>query len=293
MALQSFISTLSLYSVDEIDGCILVKDPTTFSLSEYSRYKYGASRVGERYGQALCEKFLRAFFHLVVSRQLLITSSPYKTIPTSSLCIAQSFCRTLNQWRCRMGFAPSQLTKIGRATLSAGDYGVLSKEQRISRMKRNRLSFDTTLLAHADLVVVDDIKVTGAHQQCIMSHIEQLSLTSLTFLYVVECCHSHKEVCNPQIEDHLNHISVHTLADMIDIIRSPDFFFNVRMCKFILNEVNRADLPAFLQQMTDQFVAFLYHMSLKDGYGHMNMYRESVQMVASELQQRGLEGSSL
>jgi hypothetical protein len=279
------ISTLSLHPFDNGDVTPL-KNQHPFSAVQYSKYKYGSCTVGEAYASALCEVFLQRFPHLALSPQLVITSSPYKAIPTSSFCIAQAFFKLLNRKRALAGVSPCRSTRIERAAPSPGDYGSLSAEQRIQRMARNRLSFDKELLAHADLVVIDDIKVTGAHQQCLTRHITQLSLASLTFLYVVECINSDSATSNPQIEDCLNHTSIRTLTDLAKIIEAPDFSFNVRVCKYILSETNRATLPAFLEQMTDHFIFHLYQVSLEDGYGDIDMYRESLDIIYDVLRQR-------
>ena len=285
MILHIPVSTMSLYQFDSGDGTC-TKDVDLFSPVQYSKYKYGSCKVGEAYASALCEAFLQRFPYLALSPQLIVTSSPYKAIPTSSFCIAQAFYNLLNQQRGLVGSSPCRSTRIGRATLLPGDYGSLSAEQRIQCMLRNRLSFDKTLLANADLLVIDDIKVTGAHQRCLMMHATQLSLASLTFLYVIECVNSDAATRNPQIEDRLNHAYVHTLTDVAEIIQAPDFSFNVRVCKFILSEINRPVLPAFLEQMANHFILYLYQMSLEDGYGDMDTYRESLQIIGSVLQQR-------
>jgi hypothetical protein len=142
------------------------------------------------------------------------------------------------------------------------------------------------LLTGADLVIVDDVKVTGAHQQCLMLHTGHIALNSLTFLYAVECVDA--QMSDPSIEDRLNHASVKTLLDLVQIIHSSDFLFNVRVCKFILSAANRASLPQFLAQMTDRFLVHLYHMILGDGYCFMDAYQESFHIIHVTLQQRHL-----
>ncbi len=225
MVLPIPISRMSLHQLDCTEGNVRLKGPGTFSSSQYSKYKHGSGNVGKAYASELCEAFLQRLPSLALSRHLIIASSPYKTIPTCSLCITQTFYSLLNQRRGLMGIPPGCSTGIKRVTLFPGDYGLLLAEQRVQCMRHNRLEFDHALLTGTDLVVVDDIKVTGAHQASIMTHARQLAVRSLTFLYVIECVDPRVAASYPQIEDRLNHASVHTLTAVIPIIRSPDFFF--------------------------------------------------------------------
>ncbi|QBD81382.1 hypothetical protein EPA93_37570 [Ktedonosporobacter rubrisoli] len=289
VVLQISIATMSLYQLHgTADSYESINSPQTFSPIQYSQYKYGAGQAGEAYAQELEEAFRQHFSDLVLSPRLIVASSPYRTIPPSSLCIAQAFLQRLNSRRKWSDSSPASLSKIGRSTLYPGDYGLLSAARRTKLMQGNYLSFEATRLAGADLVVIDDIKVTGAHQKCVMSQARSLDLHTLTFLYVIECMNSQVAAANPQIEDQLNHASIRTLAEVTEVIGRPDFFFNVRICKFILSTSNRSALPEFLKGMTDAFCKKLYRTILEDGYCYMDMYRESFQILHAELQKRRL-----
>jgi hypothetical protein len=55
-------------------------------------------------------------------------------------------------------------------------------------MAANTLSFRRfrpELVRDAHLMVVDDVRVTGAHQRCLMRASEGLPLSARTFLYIV------------------------------------------------------------------------------------------------------------
>lgn len=280
------IATMSLHRLPCTDQDTQITCSQAFSCSDYSRYKYGSSRIGEAYASELVNAFWQRFPELALSRRLLISSPAYKAIPTSAFCIAQAFWMLVNQRRNEAGIPASHLIKIERTTLYPGDYGTLAAEQRVQVMGRNSLHVESALLATADLVIVDDSKVTGAHQQCIERHMEPLTLNTLTFLYVIECINM--GAGDARIEDRLNHASVGTLMAVANIIHASDFLLNVRVCKYILSEENRLALPAFLEQMTDSFLICLYQNVLEDGYGAMDVYRESFQMLYDVLQQRRL-----
>jgi hypothetical protein len=177
---------------------------------------------------------------------------------------------------------------IERMAASCGDYGTLSAEARTRLMAANALSFDR-VRPYADgahLNVVDDVKMTGAHQRCLTRASETLPLGSRTFVHIAAFDHAGAQRLDPALEDRLNHVVVAALDDLDGIVRDSPFAWNVRVCKFLLCPANRGDLPSFLVRMTDRFVRELRHNSLIDGYARMSAYRESHAIVQRELRRR-------
>ena len=105
------VSNMYLYNIrfhgDEITT--LSSDP--FPRHEYSRYKYGDSNVGRRFGYELGAKFAQQFPRILTSDKLFVTSSAYKYVPTGSLTIAQPFADYLNHMRLIQGLASWQLSQ--------------------------------------------------------------------------------------------------------------------------------------------------------------------------------------
>jgi hypothetical protein len=210
-------------------------------------------------------------------------------VPTAANALAVRFATVLNDARAGRGVPPAPLVHIERIAASSGDYGRLSAEARTRLMAANALSFDR-LRPHADgahLIVVDDVKVTGAHQRCLTRASETLPLGSRTFAHIAAFDGAGTERPDPALEDSLNHAAISTLDDLAGLVRDSDFTWNVRVCKFLLSPANRDDLPSFLTRMTDPFVRELRHNSLIDGYARMTAYRESHAIVARELRRRG------
>jgi phosphoribosyl transferase-like protein len=173
--------------------------------------------------------------------------------------------------------------------VTSGDYGLLSAKERTAVMAGNRLSFrriPVAALTGAHLVVVDDIKVTGAHQRCLAAATEPLPLASRTFIHVAALAAPESASGDPTVEDRLNHAEVSTLADLAPIVTAAGFAWNVRVCKFLLAAGNRDDLSSFLRGMPDAFVRELHDNSIGDGYHAMDAYRPSHLLVGAELRRR-------
>jgi hypothetical protein len=281
---------LALYRLDQGGSAGGMAIPWPFDAALYSRYKYGSAVAADWFARRLGRAFLARYPRLAHQPRLLIASSPYRCVPTAANALAVRFATVLNAARAGRGVPPAPLVHIERIAASSGDYGTLSAEARTRLMASNALSFDR-LRPHADgahLIVVDDVKVTGAHQRCLTRASETLPLDSRTFAHIAAFDGASTEPpADPGLEDRLNHAAVSTLDDLAGIVRDSDFTWNVRVCKFLLCPANRDDLPSFLARMTDPFVREMRHNSLIDGYARMTAYRESHAIIGRELRRRG------
>jgi hypothetical protein len=263
--------------------------PPPFSPERYSRYKYGSVTAAETFARDLAAAFGERYPRLAQAPRLLMTSSPYTCVPTAATTLARRMQPALNQARVRRGLSPVPLIQVDRVGASAGDYGTLSAAARDQRMAASTLSFrrfrpDQVREAH--LLVIDDVRVTGAHQRCLMRASEELPLLSRTFLYIASFSDPAAGDLDPTLEDALNHAAVKTLDDLAQVVEAGDFAWNVRVCKFVLSPVNRHDLPRFLGRMSGWFVRGLHRNSSQDGYAAMDLYAPSHTVVAEELARR-------
>jgi hypothetical protein len=279
------IDEFALYRLDQGGSAGGTAIPWPFDAALYSRYKYGSTAAAGWFARALGQVFLDRYPRLAHQPRLLIASSPYRRVPTAANMLAIRFATVLNAARAGHGLSPAPLVHIERMAASSGDYGTLSAEARTRLMAANALSFDR-LRPYGDgahLIVVDDVKVTGAHQRCLTCASKTLPFGSRMFVHIASFDGAGAD---PALEDRLNHAVISTLDDLAGIVRDSDFTWNVRVCKFLLGPANRGDLPSFLIEMTDRFVRELRHNSLIDGYARMDAYRESHAIVQRELRRR-------
>jgi hypothetical protein len=113
-------------------------------------------------------------------------------------------------------------------------------------------------------VFVDDIKITGSHEERIKELLARESIVNeVMFVYMAEYTGD-----DPSIEHRLNHFSVKDLKDINSIIRNEEFIFNTRAVKFIL----KADIEHFVSFITYQSNSFketLLSLSILNNY-HIN-----------------------
>jgi hypothetical protein len=260
-----------------------------FSPARYSRYKYGSVAAAETFARALGAAFCEAHPELALAPRLLMASSPYAHVPAAATTLARGLQPVLNAARAGSGLAPVPLLRVDRISTSAGDYGTLSAQARDLHMAANALSFRRFRPAQvrgAHLLVVDDVRVTGAHQRCLMRASEDLPLAARIFLYIAAVPVQLNGCFDPAQEDALNHTAVKTLDDLAGIVEAEDFAWNVRVCKFTLSAANHGELARFLRRMPDWFVRDLYWNSCRDGYARMAPYAPSHALVRAELSER-------
>jgi hypothetical protein len=279
----------ALYSLDGAPPAAAGNCPPMFSSARYSRYKYGSVTATEVFARALVTALDQRHPEFTRAPRLLMTSSPYAYVPTAATTLARSLQPLLNAARSGHGLPAAPLVKVDRVRTSAGDYGTLSAEARDRHMAANALSlrrFRPGQVRGAHLLVVDDVRVTGAHQRCLMRASEELPLAARAFLYIASFCEPPGADLDPTLEDALNHAAVKTLSDLAGIVEADDFAWNVRACKFILDPANYGELPRFLRRMPSSFVRALHRNSRRDGYWRMTRYAPSHTVIRAELCQR-------
>jgi hypothetical protein len=263
--------------------------PVPFSPASYSQYKYGSVIAARSFAHALGTVFIERHPELACAPRLVLTSSPYSYVPTAANTLARWLRPVLNAARARHGLAAAPLVQVDRANPSAGDYGTLSASARDRLMAVNDLSFrrfSPGEVRDAELLIVDDVRVTGAHQRCLARASDGLPLAGRTFLYIASFGTPGSGRVDPTQEDALNHAAIRSLDDLAAIVGAGDFAWNVRVCKFVLDPANRADLPRFLALMPGWFVRDLHRNSCRDGYAGMSRYSPSHVLVRSELARR-------
>ena len=279
----------ALYSLDSPAVAAGAACPVPFSPVRYSRYKYGSLTATEAFAQALKAALSNSAPDLVRAPRLLVTSSPYARVPTAATTLARRLRPLLEAARARHGLPPVPLVQVERLAVTAGDFGTLSAWARDQHMAASALSFrkfPPGQVKGAHLLIVDDVRVTGAHQRRLTRATEELPLAARTFLYIASFPSPASAGFDPTQEDVLNHAAIKTLTDLARIVEAGDFAWNARACKFILSPANYTDLPRFLRRMSAWFVRALHRNSHLDGYWRMAPYAPGHAVTRAELDRR-------
>lgn len=227
-----------------------------FSVSDYSRFKYGSERAAEKIGTKLAARYYRRvqtdndLLNEIKSKQIVVIPPPYDFVPTAGYAMKEYFVRHFNKCLIKDGIYPVQETKIHRTRSYNHEYGTMSSEERKKAISSDGFHIDKKFVNQKLCLFLDDIRITGAHEDRISEMIEKAELDiSFQFLFFVSL---KNDAVNPQIEYFLNHYSVKNLSDIDAIIRHEGFLFNTRVVKFIMG-ASEAEFCNFISGRSRKF----------------------------------------
>lgn len=254
---MTFFSANKVYNRDELD----------FDKSEYSRFKYGSKSIARKFGTELGIKLGNLLVSTISSdSQIVVAPSPYMFIPTATFALKNYMIASMNPILVNNNFKPVQETKVFRQTGYTADYGSMTAERRRQLIGAESFHTDAIFLNDKFVVFLDDIIITGSHQERMEEMILRLELDkyyeSCMFVYFAELVDKKSD---PTIEDHLNYYSMKSLLDLDKIIKNDEFIFNTRNVKYIL-DAPHIECINFLEYQRETFLQTLYHEAIGNSY---------------------------
>jgi hypothetical protein len=274
------INRISAYTIDAENN---LENKPTLDFTEYSKFKYGHKPTAMKFAESMMSEFLNKFSLEKISgesSEFIVSTSPYWYTPPSANSLAMYFHYMLNELLLSAKNQPLTFLKIHRSSAPVCDFSKLSHRERLENMKRDTLSFDPFLLKGKRLILVEDARITGAHEQKIIDFMEKAGLEEIIFIYVVDVGSGKND---PDIENRINHKWVNDLDTLQLLMKKPDeFVLNSRLCRFILSWENQEELEDFCKRLSDEMLFGLYISSVNDGYGSVEKYAKGFEVVRQE-----------
>ena len=270
------VSRRSLFELYLRENQIVTQENTPFDAAFYSRFKYGSGLAAAHYAKLLCEILGDVW---QPSQHWIVTSSAYKCVPTASDAIAQAALKIMQQLVHFQEIASINSVKIHRNILFDSDYGNLPYEQRLQLMQQTPLEIEAAKVRGKHLLIIDDLRVTGAHEQKVHDLLQRTEAEQLLFVYVAEW----KQCVEPTIEHRLNHEWVKSLNELHYIIENEDFMINARVCKFLLSYPHPPDLAAFYAKLSPDLLQRLHEAICGDGYHLMPNYKACYEILKQSI----------
>ena len=180
------INRISAYTIDAENN---LENKPTLDFTEYSKFKYGHKPTAMKFAESMMSEFLNKFSLEKISgesSEFIVSTSPYWYTPPSANSLAMYFHYMLNELLLSAKNQPLTFLKIHRSSAPVCDFSKLSHRERLENMKRDTLSFDPFLLKGKRLILVEDARITGAHEQKIIDFMEKAGLEEIIFIYVVD-----------------------------------------------------------------------------------------------------------
>lgn len=253
----------------------------------YSKFKYGSRPVAFAYADQLRALFLEKFGVDYILRhkvQIIISTSPFWYTPPPANTIALRFLYHLNSLLVEYEQMPLRYVKIHRGSAPRVDFSALTSEERESNMKQDLISVDPEAFRGKKVVLIEDARITGAHEAKTIKYLQGVGVDELTFLYVVDVADG---ATDPHIEFRLNHAWMNDLDKLATLMENEaDYVLNARVCRYILSYPDKAKIEWLARSMPYETLASLDKYSVSDGYGVVAKYREGFKVIRMVLRER-------
>jgi FMN phosphatase YigB (HAD superfamily) len=271
----------SIYSINDIS-----KPP--FSPQDYSRFKFGDYLVAEIFAKELFDFFKIQLLDdvLKVTQSIIIYSSPYAHIPTSSYYLTAEFYKLFTNYlnSIKGNLINVKLGKINRSQSYTEDYGAMNATQRYDLIKNDTYSFFDVPEENSLCIFIDDISITGTHQRVIENLMKNSNYTNKSiFLYFAK-------LDNPQIEssfeNDLNFAFVNSIEKLLEVIVSDTFKITTRTTKFILS-LKDADFNLLIESVLKyekyEIISYFYNNAVLNNYEKIAIYENNLIKLRSAL----------
>lgn len=252
-----------------------------FNPIEYSRFKFGDYQIAARYGNELFDYFKVTMLQILLQKydSILIYSSPYTLIPTSSYYLTQSFYSSLSNYlnESQTYKVTIKNCKIKRCQTYTEDYGALNAEERYNLIKNDTYKF-VDLPSNKDVCIfIDDISITGTHQRVIEKLLKECKIkTNCIFLYYAKL--SNPDIC-ATFENKLNYSFVNNLPRLIDVIISDSYKITTRTTKYILSlKIHDLDFLIDIIKKEDKYSILndIIKLSEANKYDKIELYKNNL-----------------
>jgi FMN phosphatase YigB (HAD superfamily) len=282
-----YLTSNDLYSYPRYAlHCIKNKNKLPFSAIDYSRFKFGDYLVAEIFAKQLFEFFKSKHLDEILkfSDSIIIYSSPYSQIPTSSYYLTVEFYNFFKSYlnSISMNNIKLQFGKINRSHSYTEDYGAMSAKQRYDLIKNDTYSFFDEPDENSFCIFIDDISITGSHQKVIENLLKNGKYNNKSiFLYYAKLDNAQVEA---SFENELNFAFVNSIEKFLKVIISDSFKNTTRTTKFILS-MSETDLinlvESILKHEKYEIISDIYDAALMNKYDKIEMYKSNLVILYS------------
>jgi hypothetical protein len=256
-------------------------DQPGFDVGAYSRLKHGSNVSARILGHEMAEDFLNhpELHDWITAGPALVFPAPGTNVPVAATLLADYFVERMNVLLTSGGHTHVEVGHVHRyMSYSMNTYADICAEERKKLLSGDTLHFPLSYMEGKRLIFVDDVCITGTHEEKLERELVERGITSPR----IYACYAKYTGLDPSVEGRLNKVSVKRPLDIVWLASEPDFSVTVRALRFLLE----ADLDEFHQvirglprRLREQFCA----AAVEKGYYRYpeyqttyNILRESV-----------------
>jgi hypothetical protein len=279
-------NVIALHGVDDLDRML------------YSRYKYGFRPAVDRFAAGLA-RCAEARLPGLPDAPVTITAPASRAVPIGADLLADGVLRAVNHRRAgrptapagRAGPAPPAVrAALHRYAVPDTDYGTADQDGRRTLLAGERISGIPDLFTDRDVVVVDDLWVTGISAEVTIDAIARWRPRSVTYLVIARVDPEHARR-RPQVEFDLNHAAVSGLPALAELCREGPVVVNQRVCKFVLQHPPD-QIRSWLPTVPATIAWHLYAAVLAEGFGLVPRFAEAARAIVRFADRHDLDGAA-
>ena len=240
--------------------------------AQYSGFKHGDGAAATLYGAALAAATLR---QVGTGARLHVTSSGFGFVPPAAHGLVDPFVRTA-----RTLGADVTAFRVIRSTVSNGDYAAMTLQERQDAMKSHALSVHDHDLDGAVVVALDDVRVTGVHEQSMDECLRAAGAAVVHHAYIVDAWDVRED---PAVEAALNASSFTEDSALAALTWAPAFTPNARFAKRVL-KMEGGQMEAFLSSVPVWVGEWVQAAAQLDRLAQYSAYRPGVEVLQGVLE---------
>jgi hypothetical protein len=241
-------------------------------LEDYSRFKYVDGSVAADYGISMAKQVMKEFPDLLNLSEVFVTSSAFKVAPPSSRSLLIPFVETAQVIAETSGSETSfRRFKINRTDLTEHDYATLSIAEREVIMRQNGLKLDEVSVANKTVIALDDIFVTGSHEQNIADLMTDSGASEVIYPYILHVTNGREY---PSTESDVNSEAMKNISDLVVLANQKDFVPNARIAKYLLAR-NTEEMVYFVANVSGKVLTTVFQYMRGDELHKMESYTKA------------------
>jgi hypothetical protein len=255
-----------------------IDESCPFDPIDYSFLKFGCRKVAKKFGYELAESFFAKHTEALISQECVVIPSPYNYVKNAATVMTEFFVERLNQLLAESCGKSVEYSTIHRKVSYTADYGFLSKEKRKQLLSNDQFYANSDFLAGKTLIFVDDVKITGTHEDKLLEIIDNYGLYEPNghfFLYF-----ANYEGDTPDIESKLNFAGIKYTFDVVHMINQSTTDLIIRPIKYILSTEH---IDTVLNMMLPEKLEKIYKLALSEGYYKIPTYQQNLNAIKNHL----------
>lgn len=255
-------------------------DTLGFDPVDYSHLKFGSDRVAKKFGYELAEAFFKQHADELLVQDCVVIPSPYNYVENAATVMARHFTDRLNHLLVNANGNNVEWSIIHRKVSYTNDYGFLSKDQRRALIDNDEFYLNEQFLEGKSLIFIDDVCITGTHEDKLVEILDQHGLTNRTFFgYYAKY---EKGAVGADIEAQINFAGITSVDDFAALTYEPNHHLIVRPIKYALSQ-STDSFEGLLKRLEKGYLTKMYYGCVGEGYHRIPKYQDNFRQLMHHL----------